>query len=102
MKSSTTIKIPNKSKFLKSPMSNRSPQASASPTVKDLRKPSNARHYMSHNFNPLVMVSKKETKNNKASIDWQEYAEMRIPYLPSIFKNIEQTNELQHSEKDKK
>lgn len=46
------------------------------------------------NFDPLSVLTKSALKRHKASIDWQDYAQMRMPFLPEIFKAIETTDNI--------
>lgn len=55
--------------------------------------PSDASKYIHHTFNPLTAINKESVKKHQASINWHEYAELRKPYLPSIFTREEQTNQ---------
>ena len=49
------------------------------------------------NFDPLSLVNNKALKKHRASLDWHDYAKMRMPYLPDIFKTAEETQTLAKS-----
>ena len=57
-----------------------------SPCVKlSKSKPKSHRNSLDE-FKPLQVMSKQSMMNQRASLDWKDYAQMRIPYLPTVMK----------------
>ena len=51
-------------------------------------------------FDLLSIVNTKRSKKNRISLDWHDYAKMRMPYLPNIFKISEETQALVRSSRN--